>query len=204
MSTDASVAASVAAASAPVAETAPADSSARLRPWPAILAVLATVCAGVAVSYGLARDDRLWLLVGAVVFAPVLVASTHGASNAVLESRRAAGAAGCAGLALLFVVVTVIVEPWWGEPTTAHGPALVIGASDPSAHVYLRRVPGGGELNRKGDPDPLVANTAYRFRCQVRIADGTVWLRQAEADYWAPATAMLTKGGQPPPRLPVC
>jgi hypothetical protein len=196
--------ASVAAASAPVPATAPPDSSARLRPWFAVLAVLGTVGAGVAVSYGLARDDRLWLLVGAVVFAPLLVASTHGASDAVLENRRAAGAAACAGLALLFVVVTVVVEPWWGEPRTAHGLALVIRASDPSAHVYLRRVPGGGELNRKRDPDPLVANTAYRFGCQVKIADGTVWLRRADAQYWAPATAMLTKDGRPAPRLPTC
>ena len=169
-----------------------------------VLAVLVTAGCGIVVSYGLARDDRLWLLLGAVVFAPVLVASTHGAARAVAENPRTAGAAACAGLALLFVVVVVLVEPWWGEEATAHGPALVLGASDPSAHVYLRKVPGGGELTRRRDPTPLLANTPYRFRCQVRISDGTVWLRLADRAYWVPAGALLTKDGRTPPTLPTC
>ena len=169
-----------------------------------VLAVLLTVSAGVAVSYGLARDDTLWLLAGAVIFAPVVVASNHGAAGAVQENRRAAGAAACAGLAILFIVVIVVVEPLWGSTRGASGPALVIGASDPSAHVYLHGTPGGAELTRKRDPAPLVANTAYRFSCQVKLSDGSRWLRLADADHWVPAAGLLTNTGRPAPGFPTC
>ena len=168
------------------------------------LAVLLTVGAGVAVSRGLAHDDTLWLLAGAAVFAPVVVASTHRAAGAVQENRRTAGAAACAGLAILFLVVIVVVEPLWGSTRGANGPALVIGASDPSAHVYLHGTPGGVELNRKRDPDPLVANTPYRFSCQVKLSDGSRWLRLADANRWAPAAVLLTNTGRPAPEFPTC
>jgi hypothetical protein len=172
--------------------------------WAVVLAVLLTVGAGGAVSYGLARDDAVWLLVGAAVFAPVLVASTHGAARAVRENRRTAGMATCAGLAILFIVVIVVVEPLWGDTPDASGPVLVIGASDPSAHVYLHGTPGGAELTRKRDPAPLVVSTPYRFSCQVKLSDGTRWLRLADTDYWVPGFVLLTEAGRPAPAFPTC
>jgi len=121
-----------------------------------------------------------------------------------LLSRPYNGAAACARLAILFIVVIVVVEPLWGSTRGANGPALVIGASDPSAHVYLHGTPGGVELNRKRDPDPLVANTPYRFSCQVKLSDGSRWLRLADANRWAPAAVLLTNTGRPAPEFPTC
>jgi hypothetical protein len=178
--------------------------SPRLSVWAVVLAVVLTVGAGVAVSYGLARDDKLWLVGGALVFAPVLVASTHGAAAAVEENRRSAGAAACAGLAILFIVVIVIAEPLWGDTRALRGKQLFVASTDPTAHVYLRRTPGGAELTRRRDPKPLVAATAYRFACQVELSDGTTWLQLSDASYWAPANALLTKQGTSPPKLPTC
>jgi hypothetical protein len=169
-----------------------------------VVAILLTVGAGVAVSYGLARDDPVWLLSGAAAFAPVVVASTHGAARAVQENRRTAGTAACAGLGILFIVVIVVAEPWWGSDHNATGPALVLGASAPSAHVYLHGTPGGTELTRARDPEPLVANTAYRFSCQVKLSDDTRWLRLADSEHWVPAFVLLTKSGRPAPLFPTC
>ena len=180
------------------------EDRARVSAWAVALAVLLTVAAGLAVSYGLARDDRLWLVAGAVVFAPVLVASAHGAAGAVEESRRTAGVAGFAAIAILFIVVIVVSQPWWDEQGGLSGKELFVAAADPTAHVYLHKTPGGAELTRRRDPKPLVAATAYRFDCEVKLADGTLWFQLSGTDYWAPQHALLSKQGTAAPRLPTC
>jgi hypothetical protein len=59
-------------------------------------------------------------------------------------------------------------------------------------------------LTRRRDPDPLVAATAYRFTCEVKVSDGSIWFRLADTGYWAPRDGLLTEQGTTPPKLPTC
>jgi hypothetical protein len=169
-----------------------------------VAAVVVTVGAGLAVSYGLARHDQLWLFGGAVVFAPVLVASGHGAAGALPDNRRSAGAMAVAGLGIVFIVTIVVSTSWWDDAQAAGGRSLFVASSDPSAHVYLRRAPGRKELTGPRSPAPLRGGQAYAFACEVELADSSRWLRLVDSPYWAPASALRTaKGAQPAP-LPSC
>jgi hypothetical protein len=169
-----------------------------------VAAVVVTVGAGLAVSYGLAVDDQVWLFGGAVVFAPVLVASAHGAAGALPDNRRSAGAMAIAGLCIVFIVTIVVSTPWWDEETAATGRSLFVASSDPSAHVYLRRAPGRQELTGPRAPTPLQGGRAYAFTCEVELADSSRWLRLADSPYWAPASAMRTEQGALPAPLRSC
>jgi len=170
--------------------------------WIVIFALLA-FGSGVAVSYGLAHHDSLWLILGAGVFAPLVVIGAHAAAGLESSPRAAAFGTIC-GLTLLAVVAIVISTPWWDGDAKA-GTAFVLTADDPTAHVYLRDRPGGKELTgAKGDPAPLHAGQQYRFACAVELADSTRWVRLEDSELWAPATVLQPVGKTTVDRLPRC
>jgi hypothetical protein len=160
--------------------------------WIVIFAVLA-VGSGVSVSYGLAKDDPLWLVLGAAVFAPLVVTAAHASARLESAPRTAALGSVC-GLTLVAVVAIVVSTPWWDE-TDRSGGTFRLAADDPTAHVYLHDEPGGSELNgTKGAPGPLVSGRAYQFSCVVELGDSTRWLELEHSGYWIPATAVLPVG----------
>jgi hypothetical protein len=175
------------------------------RAWSwAISAVVVTVGAGIAVSYGQAHEDQLWLLGAAAVFAPVLVASAHGAASYVDDNRRAAGAAAVAMLGIVFIVAIVVSHPWWGAAAAATGRVLYVASSDPSAHVYLHRKPGTSELAGRRAPEPLRGGKSYRFSCVVELADSSRWVQLSESFSWVPANALRTAKGAAVGSMPSC
>jgi hypothetical protein len=167
------------------------------RAWSwAVFAVVTTVGASIAVSYGLVREDRIWLLGGAVVFAPVVVASAHGAASYLDENRRAGGAAAVAMLGIVFIVAILVSHPWWGARAAAAGQVLYVASNDPSAHVYLHRKPGTAELSGRRAPHPLRGGNRYRFSCAVDLADSGRWMQLSDSSYWVPANALRTANGE--------
>jgi hypothetical protein len=192
---------------ATVAEPRPDDvteAPVRMSPvWIAVFTLLA-FASGLAVSYGLARDDTLWLLVGAGVFAPLVVIGAHAAAGLESSPRAAAFLTVC-GLSLVAVVAVVVSTPWWGDDAAAHGATFMLTAEDPSAHVYLRDRPEGKELTGGArDPAPLVSGRKYEFECDVELGDSTRWLRLEHADLWVPATVLRPVGATTAERLPGC
>jgi hypothetical protein len=167
------------------------------------LAVGLTIASGIVVSYGLARHERLWLFVGAAVFAPVVVIATGAAADRVEHSRRAAGAAAFCGLVVVFVVSIVVASALWSD-TSEHRVVLTIASADPSAHVYLHRAPGGPELSGTHAPAPLSAGGHYEFVCEDRLKDGSRWARLAGRALFAPVVALRTERGAVPAPLPSC
>jgi hypothetical protein len=156
-----------------------------------VLAVLGAVVAGVSVSYGLARHDHLWLLLGAFLFAPLLVVAAHVAAATTVSSPRAAGLAAMCVLLLIFVVTVVVVEPWWGARADASS-TLYIPSHDPRAAVYLHAKPGSGELDTVA---PLRGGHGYEFACAEDLGDGTRWFRLADGAYWVPDVALRDASG---------
>jgi hypothetical protein len=168
-----------------------------------ILALALTIGSGVVVSYGLARHARPWLLVGAAVFAPVLVVATGAAADRVEDSRRAAGAAAFCSLVIVFIVSIVVSSAWWAHSSSTRV-TLAIASTDPSAHVYLHRAPGGPELTGAHAPAPLVAGKRYEFDCEDRLSDSSRWARLADTSYFAPVIALRNQRGVIPKALPSC
>jgi hypothetical protein len=159
---------------------------------------------GVAVSYGLAHDDVLWMLVGAGAFAPLVVIGAHVAAGLESSPRAAALGAVC-GITTVAVVAIVISTPWWSVDDAPPGATFVLAADDPSAHVYLRDQPEGKELTGgKGDAAPLVAGHDYRFDCGTELGDSTRWLRFADSRLWVPATVLRPVGRTTAEQLARC
>jgi hypothetical protein len=180
------------------------DEPARVSPTWVVLYVLLAFGAGVAVSYGLARDDTLWLVIGAGVFAPLVVVGAHAAAG-LESSPRAAALATVCGLSLVAVVAVVVSTPWWGDDAANRGAGFVLTADDPTAHVYLRDRPEGKELTgAQRDPAPLVSRHEYRFTCGVELGDSTRWLRLEDSQLWAPATVLRPVGKTTADQLPRC
>jgi hypothetical protein len=175
----------------------------RVSPGWIVIFVGLAIGSGLAVSYGLARDDPLWLVLGAAVFAPLVVAAAH-ASAGLESSPRAAALGSVCGLTLVAVVAIVVSMPWWGE-TDRSGGIFKLAADDPSAHVYVRDEPGGRELDGpKNAPAPLVSGRDYRFTCVVELGDSTRWLELEHLGYWVPATAVLPVGETTAAQLARC
>jgi hypothetical protein len=180
------------------------DQQVRVSPTWVVLYLLLAFGAGVAVSYGLARDDTLWLVIGAGVFAPLVVIGAHAAAGLESSPRAAALGTVCA-LTLVAVVAVVVSTPWWGDDAASRGAAFVLAADDPSAHVYLRDRPEGKELTGgKHDPAPLVSRHEYQFSCGVELGDSTRWLRLEESKLWAPASVLRPVGKTAADQLPRC
>jgi hypothetical protein len=167
------------------------------------VATLLTVGSGIVVSYGLAEHERLWLFLGAGIFAPVLVIATGAAADRVEVSRRAAAAVAFCGLVVLFVIAIVVSSSWWSD-SPSRSAIFTIASADPSAHVYLHRFPGSSELSGHRAPAPLVAGKHYVFTCEVRRNDGSRWARLDGTSYWAPVISLRTALGTVPARLPTC
>ena len=163
--------------------------------WIAVVLILVvTVGAALAVSFGLARERDLWLVFGAVAFAPVLVVAMHSATRFESSPRAAALAAG-ALLVIVFIIGIVASHPWWTE-SSGHEGEYALSSTDDSAHVYLHAKPGGPELTQgKQAPEPLVVGRTYTFSCAVELGDDTRWLRLADTHYWAPATPLRPQSG---------
>jgi hypothetical protein len=172
--------------------------------WAALAVVLA-FATGVAASYGIAEGDKLWVIGAALVFAPALVVSAHGAAR-VQASPRAAVGATVAGLVLVFVIAIVVSTPWWSDDGAGTA-QFSIPSNDPAAYVYVHAQPGGPELTEgRGRSARLVGGREYAFDCQVRLPDSTYWARLADSSYWVPMTGLRAPDGRAPTpgSLPTC
>jgi hypothetical protein len=173
---------------------APSSRATRLSVGWSVIAIVVSIGAGILVGYGLGRGEKVWLVVGAAVFAPIIVAAAHAAGR-VESSPRAAAAAAVGLLLLLFIIAVLIGASLW-DRVQRQGVELYIPSSDRSAHVYVHAKPEGPELvTGSGDSGPLRGGKPYLFSCQVELGDSTIWVKLDAADYWVPATAMRTANG---------
>jgi hypothetical protein len=169
----------------------------------ALTLLAGSIGGGVLVGYGFAVEERAWLVIGAAVFAPVLVIGGHLAARNETAPRTAALAA-MSLLALCFVVAALVASNLWDTPASA-STALSIASSDPGAHVYVHAVPEGRELISDRAVDaPLVGGRGYGFACEAVLPDGTRWARLADRDRWVPVSALRSSDGGAPTRLSTC